>query len=269
MKNVLCVMALAMFMLAACAGVLPAVTSTPTSTLGPSPTATEAATATAAATATEAPTATPEIQISPSDAEFLNYNIPTEAFFDGSLIKKLHEMPWPDFGPNTKFPNMDWYEFRELMYIKGSAPHFSDDGSESSQRRVIGFNVTSGDKSMITATRQQVKGLDPKHYPIIIGVWSGSDDNSLKTAQEIYTQKMKYSVFIASKSGEFDGSLAEEYSAQGQNRDNILSAFKRLDSFENGGVNGVTDFTAWKDLDGAVLPLDIRLNIVSGWQYYQ
>jgi len=254
MKNVLCVIALVMFMLTACTSVAPAATATLTPTTAP----TETVTSTPeppTATATETATATPDFQISPDNQSFMNYSIPTDVIVNHTddLVAKARALDWGPDATNPKCVNMFWLKSGELYFDMKTSPNYLDPSTRFFQRRVIGYNTDGGVTSAIVATRYQLPGLQPSEYPIVIGVIQ-TGSGQLKENVDIFLNKMDITVYQVPPNGVIPGGVlvGEYFKAHPEKIKIVDDTFTKLDSFHNGGTD---DFNLLSNLNGEVLPV--------------
>jgi len=215
----------------------------------------------------------PEIQIAPSNTEFMNYSISTDAIVNHTddLVAKARALDWGPDATNPKYVNMDWLTGGggNLYFNIHTAPNYKDPNTRFFQRRVIGFNTDSGFVSVVSATRFQLPGLDPKDYPIIIGAadqyFSDSapiTEGNIKDAVDMYLKDMNYTLYEVSKTGPVQGDLAEKYfQAHPEKLEVARDVFSQLDLPKS-------NFSAIKSLDGMVLPFTIG-KVASGNPDYQ
>ena len=249
-------------------------TNTPTATVEVPPSATLTSIPVPTATATEAATATPEIQIAPSNAEFINYSISTDTIVNHTddLVAKARQLDWDPDSTNPKYVNMGWIGSELLFDIK-TAPNYKDPSARFFQRRVIGINTDKdGTVSIVGATRFQLPEFDPKDYPIVVGVadeYDGSPitEDNINDAVNTYLNDMDYTVYYIPENGPIQSGLAAEYfQAHPEKLAVVRNVFSQLRTYTN--APGKSNFSAIKDLDGMVLPFEIEV-YYGGAQVYR
>jgi hypothetical protein len=231
-------------------------TSTPTATITSTPNPTE--------TATEAPTATPEIQISPDDASYKNYEIPEQAFLDGNLVKKAHdEVKWGPPSPNPKYPNMEWdSDSNGLVFDYKTAPNFTDPNTRILEDHVMGVHTDGDTVTVAVAVRCQLQGVAQQDWPIFVGTIQSSK-NQLDWVMDLFLHDMNFPVINvhygdAPPSDLIAGKFFQENPDKIKVVQDALIRLNDVKKLNNIYSDGKSDYSAFLDFNNLILPLKVE-----------